>query len=155
DSARDELSLAAVLEQPHLLVILRHKGSNVQLAIAVEVANGDVRGSLGGEEQVIAEAAAAAILQPQDFAVVIPEHGPSDVEVAVPVQVADLHVRDPANILEQDMIDKLAIPLVFQPHDLPNALVGRIDIAENRDDEVQIPVAIEIDRHSSRGVVDL
>src|SRR5262245_40826490 len=96
------------------------------------------------KELVIEKTAAAFVLQPENAASIVAEFSDRDIETAVAVQVADLRIGHATEIVEDDVSGELIPAVVLQPDHFSNWFVCWEDVPENRDNQVEITVAVEI-----------
>ena len=101
------------------------------------------------------ERPAAPVLEPQRLAVVVAEGGHREVEVAVAVEVAGPHVGDPRNALGRDAAREALLAVVLEHHDRADAQVARKELAEARDEQVEVAVAVEVGGLHVRGGADV
>ncbi len=65
------------------------------------------------------------LFHPADLALVVPEVRHRQVNVAVAVQVPRLDIGDPRHLLEEQLLDEGAAPLISQQYDRSDLLVVR------------------------------
>ena len=85
------------------------------------------------------------LLQPHDLALGdVAEDADGDVLVAVAVEVRGLRAGDPPDAVEQH--DRLEVqpPVVPEEDDLADEVVGREDLADIGDEEVTVPVSVDV-----------
>ena len=86
---------------------------------------------------------AGFVFQPSDFARATPaEHGERKIPVAVSIQVRGSHVRDPRDARCQYERRKGLATIVDQQDHLSEQLVRGHQLAQQRDDDVQVAIAL-------------
>ena len=134
---------AVVLEYVNLFPLLRHDRRNVQVPIAVEVADRRVNRARERQKPVARKDPVSQILHPADLAVVIAELSNREVDVPIPIEVPRLDVGDAGDAVKQDAGGELLLAVILQDNDATDFVVIRQNGAHLRDEQVN--VAIEID----------
>ena len=156
DPARAEVRVRRAPEQPlpqlgagkgpDLLPLLADEGHDVAGPVVVEVGDEGVDGAREPLQDVGLERPAAPVLEPQRLAVVVAEGGHREVEVAVAVEVAGPHVGDPRYALGRDAAREALLAVVLEHHDRADAQIAREELAQARDEQVEVAVAVEVGR---------
>ena len=100
---------------------------------------------------MLLERPVAQVLEPARFAVVVSKARHRDVEIAIPVEIAGPRVRHPRHITYQHAVAESLRAIVVEQDDRPDTSVRGQQDPEARDEQVQIAVAVEVDRlHGDR-----
>ena len=92
------------------------------------------------------ELPAALVLQPPRLAIVVAETRDGDVDVAVAVEIAGLGVCDPGDPIGDDVRREMLMTVVLQDDHGSRAVVAGHQHAEGSDHQVEVAVAVDINR---------
>ena len=152
--AGTKLPVTEALEAPEFLVILRDHGSNIRVTIAIEVGHRHMDTTRRTVQQMIGEATAWLLLEPKNLTATVAEDSHRQIDITVSVEVARLHVRDPADVVEQHLTDIAGAHSSVKLNPT-HRRVGGHDVTENSHDTVEVGIAVDVDERRMGGNADI
>ena len=155
-----ELPVSPIEKRLHALVLVAHQREEIEPAVRVEVADGDVDRAAARVQLLRLEARLLAgprhVPEHQNPPRVLePELGNHDVELASGVHVDGPRVgHAPQSGRKNHLAELPGAGLLAQPHDPAAIVIERLETPEIRHEQVHEPVPVEVARLDVAGVIE-
>ena len=86
----------------------------------------------------------AEVFYPPCFAIIVTELGHSQVIIAITVQIATTHIGYAGHFIDNYVLGKIELPVIFQHYYRANLIVVREKHTHNSHQQIEVAIIIEI-----------